>query len=57
MKNIEINKISLSSYDDKRVQSIDSIETYPHEIFKDIAWKKEKIKQLNKIISVKRDRF
>ena len=57
MKNIEINKISLSSYDDKRVQSIDSIETYPHEIFKDIIWKKEKIKQLNKIIiSVKRDR-
>ena len=57
MKNIEINKISLSSYDDKRVQSIDSIETYPNEIFKDIICKKEKIKQLNKIISVKRDRF
>ena len=37
-----INKIALSSNDDKRIQSIDSIETYAHGISKDLTWKKEK---------------
>ena len=36
----EINKIPLSSNDDKRMQSIDSIETYPYEINKDLVIKK-----------------
>ena len=32
----EINKIALSSNDDKRIQSIDSIETYAHGMNKDL---------------------
>ena len=40
----EINKIALSSNDDKRIQSIDSIETYAHITSKDLAYKKEEIK-------------
>ena len=39
-----INKFALSSCDDKRMQSIDSIETYPYGISKDLKCKKEKIK-------------
>ena len=38
----EIRKIALSSNDDKRMQSIDSVKTYPYGISKDIVWKKEK---------------
>ena len=45
----EINKISLSSIDDKRMQSIDSIETYAYGTSKDLICKKEKIK-LNNVI-------
>ena len=33
--------------DDKRVYSIDSVETYPYGMSKDIIWKKEKIKRIN----------
>ena len=33
----EINKVVLSSNDDKRMQSIDSIETYAHGISKDLV--------------------
>ena len=33
----EINKIALSSNDDKRIQSIDSIETYAHRTSKDLV--------------------
>ena len=33
----EINKIALSSYDDKRMQSIDSIETYANRTSKDLV--------------------
>ena len=35
------NKIALSSNDDKRMQSIDSIETYAHGKIKDLVCKKE----------------
>ena len=40
----EIHKIALYSNDDKRMQSIDSMETYAHGISKCIKGKKEKIK-------------
>ena len=40
----KINKIVLSSYDDKRMQSIDSIETYAYGTSKDLVSEKEKIK-------------
>ena len=40
----EINKIALSSDDDKRIQSIDSIETYAYGMNKSLVCKKEKIK-------------
>ena len=43
----EINKIALSSSDDKRMQSIDSIETYGYGTSKDLICKEKK---LNKII-------
>ena len=45
----EINKIALSSNDEKRMQSIDSIETYAYGTSKDLICKKEKTK-VNKII-------
>ena len=40
----EINKVALSSNDDKRMQSIDSIETYVYGMNKDLVCKKEEIK-------------
>ena len=40
----EINKIALSSNYDKRMQSIDSTESYAYRMNKDLVWKKEKIK-------------
>ena len=43
----EINKIALSSNDDKRMQSIDSTETYAHEMSKYLICKKEKIKRIS----------
>ena len=42
-----INKIALSSSYDKRMQSIDSIETYAYGTSKDLIRKKEKIKSNN----------
>ena len=39
----EINKIALSSNDDKRMRPIDSIETYAYGTTKDIICKKEKL--------------
>ena len=45
----EINKIALSSNDDKRIQWVDSIETYAHGTSKDLVCKKEKIKRKNKM--------
>ena len=43
----EINKITLGLNDDKRIQSIDSIETYAHGMSKDLIWQKEKINRIN----------
>ena len=40
-----INKIALSSNDDKRMPSIDSTETYAYGTSKDLICKKEKIKR------------
>ena len=40
----EINKIALSSNDDKRMQSIDSIETYAYGTSNDLVSDKEEIK-------------
>ena len=40
----EINKIALSSNNDKRMQSIYSIEIYAYETSKDLVSKKEEIK-------------
>ena len=42
----EINKITLGLNDDKRIQSIDSIETYAHGMSKDLIWKKKEIKSV-----------
>ena len=43
----EINKITLSSSNDKSMQSIDSIETYAYETSKDLKCEKEVIKSNN----------
>ena len=40
----EINKIALSSNDDKRMDSIDSIKTYAYGMSKDLVSEKEVIK-------------
>ena len=40
----EINKIALSSNDDRRMQTIDLIETCAHGMNKDLLFKKEEIK-------------
>ena len=40
----KINKIALSSNDDKRMQSIDSIKTYADGTSKDLISEKEEIK-------------
>ena len=40
----EINKIELSSNDDKRIQSIDSIESYAYGTSKDLVSQKEEMK-------------
>ena len=42
--NEETNKIGLSSNEDKRIQSIYSIETYAHGTSKDLEFKKEELK-------------
>ena len=43
----ETSKTALSSNDDKRIQSVYSIETYAYGTSKDLTCKKEKIKQNN----------
>ena len=40
----EVSKIALSANDDKRIQSIDSIETYAYGTRKNLVSKKDKIK-------------
>ena len=51
----EINKIPLSSNDDKRMQSIDSIKTYAYGTHKDLVSEKEEIRFYNKIRQYKND--
>ena len=51
----EIRKIALTSNDDRRMQSIDSIEKYAHGLSKDLIWKKEKIELINLIKHYKND--
>ena len=46
----EINKIALISNDDKRIQSIDSIETCTYGMSKDLVCKEEEIKCNNQSI-------
>ena len=43
----EINKIALSSNDDKRMQSIDLTETWAYGTIKDLVSEKEEIKCIN----------
>ena len=43
----EINKITLRSNDNKRMQSIDSIETHAYGTSKNVVCKKEEIKSSN----------
>ena len=50
----EINKIALSSNDDKRMQSIDSIETYAYATSKNLISDKEEIECSNIIKQYKR---
>ena len=42
----EVNKIALGLNNNKRIQSVDSIETYAHGMSKDLICKKEKIKRI-----------
>ena len=42
----EIRKIALGSMDNKRVQSINLVEKYPHGMSKDIIWMKGKTNNL-----------
>ena len=51
----QINKITLSSNDDTRMQSIDSVVTYPYTVKKDLVSKKEEIKCNNIIKQYKND--
>ena len=51
----EINKISLSSNDDKRMQSIDLIKIYGYRTRKDLVSEKEVIKCNNRIKRHKND--
>ena len=50
----EVNKIALSANDNKRIQSIDSIETYAYGISKDPVCKEEEIKCNNVIKQYKK---
>ena len=50
----EINKVALSSGDNKRMQSIDSIETYAYGISKVLVSEKEEIKCNNIIKQYKK---
>ena len=51
----KINKITLSSNDDKRIQSIDSIEKYAYEISKDLVSDKQEV-ICNNIIKNKKNK-
>ena len=49
----EIRKIALSSNDDKRMKSIDSVKTNPYGMSKDLIWERENIKRINIITKYK----
>ena len=51
----EINKIALSSNDDKRLQSINLVQTYAYWTNKNLLHKKKKIKRQNIIKQYKND--
>ena len=51
----KINKIALSSNDDKRMQTIDSIETYAYGTSKDLVSEKKEIKCNNILKQCKHD--
>ena len=51
----EVNKVTLSAADDKRIQSIDSIETYAYGTNKGLICKNEEIKCGNIIKQYKND--
>ena len=53
----QINKITLSLNDDRRIQSIDLIQTYVYETSKDLVYRKEKIKCNNVIKQYKKFNF
>ena len=53
----EINKISLSSNDDKRMQSIDSIEAYAYGTSNDLVSEKEEVKYNNIVKRYKNDQL
>ena len=43
----KINKIALSSNNDKRIQSNDSIEIYAYGMSQELLWKKKEHKSIN----------
>ena len=51
----EVNKITLSANDDKRIQSVDSIETYAYRTSKDLVSEKDEIKCKNIIKQYRND--
>ena len=51
----EVNKITLSANDDKRIQSIDSTETYAYRTSKDLVSEKDEIKCKNIIQQYRND--
>ena len=51
----EVNWIVLSANNDKRIKSIDSIETYAYETSKDLIYQKEETKSSNIINNAKKD--
>ena len=53
----EVRKIAMISNDHKRMSSIDSLETIPYGMRRDIIWKKEKNKQINIIKKYKNAYF
>lgn len=53
----EVKKIAMISNDHKRMSSIDSLETIPYGMRRDIIWKKEKNKQINIIKKYKNAYF
>ena len=49
----EINRMDLSSNDDKRMQLVNSIETCAYGMSKDLIWKNEKLKRITIIKNYK----